>query len=132
MNPVVHFEMPAEDRKRMADFYGKVFEWQSEMLGPEMNEYVLVTTAEPGEDGRPKSPGSINGGFYLRSKESPVQHPSLVISVENIRGSMEKVSEAGGTVLGEPQEIPGVGQFVYFRDTENNVVGMLEPVPMEP
>jgi predicted enzyme related to lactoylglutathione lyase len=25
MNPVVHFEMPAEDRKRMADFYTKVF-----------------------------------------------------------------------------------------------------------
>lgn len=131
MNPVVHFEMPAEDRKRMADFYGNVFEWQSEMLGPEMNEYVLVTTTEPGEDGRPRSPGAINGGFYLRSEESPVKHPSLVISVEDIRGSMEKVSAAGGTVLGEPQEIPGVGQFVYFRDTENNVVGMLEPVPME-
>jgi predicted enzyme related to lactoylglutathione lyase len=23
MNPVVHFEMPAEDRKRIADFYTK-------------------------------------------------------------------------------------------------------------
>jgi predicted enzyme related to lactoylglutathione lyase len=27
MNPVVHFEMPANDRKRMADFYTKVFGW---------------------------------------------------------------------------------------------------------
>jgi predicted enzyme related to lactoylglutathione lyase len=44
MNPVVHFEMPAEDRKRMADFYTKVFGWKTEQLGEDMGNYVLVTT----------------------------------------------------------------------------------------
>ena len=29
MNSVVHFEMPAEDQKRMADFYTKVFGWKT-------------------------------------------------------------------------------------------------------
>jgi len=29
MNPVVHFEMPATDRKRMAGFYSKAFGWQA-------------------------------------------------------------------------------------------------------
>jgi predicted enzyme related to lactoylglutathione lyase len=33
MNPVVHFEMPAEDRKRMADFYTKAFGWKTQQLG---------------------------------------------------------------------------------------------------
>ena len=33
MNPVVHFEMPAEDRNRMAKFYAGVFGWRTEMLG---------------------------------------------------------------------------------------------------
>src|SRR5204863_8699872 len=69
MNPVVHFEMPAEDRNRMAKFYTKAFGWQTEMLGPEMNEYVLVTTTEPGENGRPKDPGANNGGFYKKSAD---------------------------------------------------------------
>ena len=46
MNPVVHFEMPAEDKKRMAEFYTKTFGWQTQMLGSDMNEYVLVTTTE--------------------------------------------------------------------------------------
>ena len=46
MNPVVHFEMPAEDRKRMSDFYSKVFGWQTQMMGSEMSEYVVVTTTE--------------------------------------------------------------------------------------
>ncbi len=34
MNPVVHFEMPAEDRKRMADFYAKVFGWKTQRSKP--------------------------------------------------------------------------------------------------
>ena len=51
MNPVVHFEMPAEHKNRMADFYTKAFGWKTQMLGPEMNEYVLVTTTEPDENG---------------------------------------------------------------------------------
>ena len=29
MNPVVHFEMPAVDRKRMCEFYTKVFGWKT-------------------------------------------------------------------------------------------------------
>ena len=28
MNPVVHFEMLAEDRRRMTNFYTKVFGWK--------------------------------------------------------------------------------------------------------
>ena len=48
-NPVVHFEMPAEDRERMSGFYTKAFGWQTKQLGPEMGEYVLVTTTEVDE-----------------------------------------------------------------------------------
>jgi predicted enzyme related to lactoylglutathione lyase len=64
MNPVVHFEMPAENTKRMADFYTKVFGWQAQVMGEDMGNYVVVTTTEPDSNGRPKAPGAINGGFY--------------------------------------------------------------------
>jgi predicted enzyme related to lactoylglutathione lyase len=66
MNPVVHFEMPAEDRERMAEFYTRAFGWQTQMLGPEMGNYVVVTKTELDENGRPKKPGSINGGFFSK------------------------------------------------------------------
>ena len=102
MNPVVHFEMPAEDRKRMADFYTNVFGWQIKMLGPEMGNYVLATTTESGEDGCPKNPGAINGGFFPKSDDKPAQYPSVVIAVDNIKEHMKKVERAGGKVLGEP------------------------------
>jgi predicted enzyme related to lactoylglutathione lyase len=42
---------------------------------------------------------------------------------------MAKVKGAGGEVLGEPMEIPGIGEYVSFRDTEGNRVGMLQPLP---
>jgi hypothetical protein len=127
MDPVVHFEMPAEDRKRMADFYTNVFGWKTQMLGPEMGDYVLATTTESDETGRPKNPGVINGGFFPKSEDKPAQYPSVVIAVEDIKDRMKRVEKAGGKVLGEPMEIPGVGLYVAFIDTEGNRVSMLQP-----
>ncbi len=128
MNPVVHFEMPAVDKDRMADFYSNSFGWKMQMLGSEMGDYVLVTTAETDENMMVKNPGQINGGFFVKSKDLPVQHPSIVIQVDDLNQSIQKVSEAGGRILGKPEEIPGVGDFVYFEDTEGNIIGMLQPV----
>src|SRR5215475_5390441 len=107
MNPVVHFEIPAKDRKRMADFYTQVFGWRTQMLGPEMGNYVVVTTTELDNNGRPKNPGSINGGFFQKSNDKPDQYPSIVIAVNDIKQHMEKVKEAGGELVGEPIDIPG-------------------------
>jgi predicted enzyme related to lactoylglutathione lyase len=130
MDPVVHFEMPAEDKHRMADFYTEVFGWQTTMLGPEMDEYVLVTTTEADENGHPKKPGAINGGFYTKSADRPAQYPSVVIAIDDIKEAMKKVTEAGGKVLGEPMEIPGYGLYVSFFDTEGNRVSMMQPTAM--
>src|SRR5690349_20534298 len=115
MNPVIHFEMPAEDKKRMTKFYTNVYGWQAKQKGPEMGEYVVVTTTESDEKG-PKKPGAINGGFYQKTNDKPSQHPSAVIWVEDIKAYMKKVEGAGGKVIGEPWDIPGVGLYVSFFD----------------
>jgi uncharacterized protein len=128
MNPVVHFEMPYDDRVRMATFYESAFGWQTRMLGQDMGNYVLATTTETGECG-PTKPGAINGGFFPKRPDWPAQSPSIVIAVDDIKAAIEKVTAAGGTVLGEPMEIPGVGQYVSFTDTEGNRVSMLQPIP---
>ena len=127
MNPVVHFEMPAEDRKRMAKFYTETFGWKAQMLGEDMGDYVLVTTTEVDEESRPKQRGAINGGFFSKDKSKPMQYPSVVIAVNNIKDSMNKVKKSGGKVLGEPMEIPGYGLYVSFTDTEGNRVSMMQP-----
>ncbi|MCE9642981.1 MAG: VOC family protein [Candidatus Andersenbacteria bacterium] len=139
MNPVVHFEMPAEDIARMRTFYETAFGWQTNQLGEEMGDYVTVTTAEKDPNdpmGLPKNPGAINGGFYKKNDDPLSFHPSIVVSVDDIRDAMKKVAAAGGQVIGghlkngEPDEILGVGLFASIIDTEGNRVSLLQPKGM--
>ena len=133
MDPVVHFELPYDDRERIARFYKSAFGWELQMLGEEMGNYVLATTCKPGEDVKAPpeaSRGAINGGFFPRRADWPAQYPSVVIAVEDIRAAMKRVQDAKGEVLGEPMEIPGVGQYVSFYDTERNRLSVLQPAPM--
>ncbi|MEZ4821533.1 MAG: hypothetical protein R2942_03615 [Ignavibacteria bacterium] len=46
---MVHFEMPYEDKQRAPSFYEKVFGWEHQMLGPEMGNYVIMSTSERDE-----------------------------------------------------------------------------------
>jgi uncharacterized protein len=128
MDPVVHFEMPYGDASRVAAFYQRAFGWQTQALGQEMGAYVLAGTTAT-VDGRPTTPGAINGGFFPRRPEMPAQHPSVVIAVEDIAAASAKVRDAGGAVLGEPVNIPGIGAYVAFVDSEGNRVSMLQPLP---
>ena len=126
-NPVVHFEMPYEDGARVGRFYADAFGWDMQQLSGEMGSYVLAHTAEMDENNMIKKPGAINGGFYPKSIPGASPHPSVVVSVENLHEAIGKVGVAGGTVVGEPIDIPGIGQYVSFTDTEGNRVGMLQP-----
>ena len=127
-NPVVHFELPAGDTKRMAGFYTSVFGWQANFLGPEMGYYVTVSTTDTDEKGMIKTPGAINGGLYPKNEEMGAVHPSLVIAVDDITESAKQVVDAGGKLLDEPADIPGIGKWVSFEDTEGNRLSILQPI----
>ena len=130
MDPVVHFEMPYDDAGRMQKFYQAAFGWKMQMLGGNMRNYVVAKTGPTTSDGWPTEVGRINGGFFARTADMPDQYPSVVISVDDIKAGMDAVRRAGGEVLGDPMDIPGVGAYVSIRDSEGNRVGMLEPLPM--
>lgn len=128
MNPVVHFEMPAKNRKRVSEFYSKVFGWHMVQLGAEMGNYILASTTETDKKtGRPKNPGAINGGFWETKKS---ESPHLVIAVDDLKKHMQMIKKAGGIVDGEPMDIVGIGKFVMIKDTEGNRVGILQPTQM--
>lgn len=127
MYPVIHFEMPAKDKKRVKKFYENAFGWQMQQFGPEMGDYILATTTPVDiKTQRPIEPGAINGGFYQRGKDGTVPH--VVISVDNLEKHIQIVKKSGGKILGKVMDIPGIGKFVMFKDTEDNRVGMLQPI----
>jgi len=126
-SPVVHFEMPTKDKKRVAEFYTKAFGWDMKLLGPDMGDYVLAGTSDTDENRMVKAPGTINGGFFEYKDDELNRAPHLVISVDNLEESMKAVEAAGGKVVGEQMDIPGIGRYCSFRDSEDNIVGMLQP-----
>ena len=130
MNPVVHFEMAAEDSKRMSDFYSSAFGWRTQQLGPEMGNYIIALTTETDEKGMIQKQGHINGGFYQKTEDPIMNYPSVVIEVDDIKETIEKIKNAGGKILGESMPIPGVGEYVAFIDTEGNRNSILQPISM--
>lgn len=132
-NPVVHFEMPAKDKKRVCKFYDEVFGWGMQLVD-EMGEYILATTSPVDKKGMHKRKGAINGGFFEYAKVAGRQYPSIVIAVDDIKKAMKDVAKAGGKVLGGqkkgvPDDIAGIGLYCAFIDSEGNRVGMLQPSP---
>jgi uncharacterized protein len=97
-------------------------------LGNEMGDYVLAGTSETDENMMVKKPGTINGGFFPKSAAPGVTAPSVVIAVDNIQATIDKVTTAGGKVHDKPVVIPGIGHYVAITDTEGNRVGVLQPM----
>lgn len=127
MNPVVHFEFPMEDPKRISRFYEKAFGWKTMNTDEEHGGYIIAHTGETSKTGMIKEKGIINGGFYPKDKKKPAQHPSVVIAVYDLSKAMKKIEKAGGKILGKPVDIPGYGTYVSFYDTEGNRVSVMEP-----
>ncbi|QQS15872.1 MAG: VOC family protein [Candidatus Moraniibacteriota bacterium] len=124
-HPVVHFEMPYKDAARVTEFYETAFGWNMNRFGEDMGNYIMARTTETDENNMIKTPGAINGGFYPKRPDAP--QPGIVISVDDIQSAMQKVREASGKVFGEPIDIPNVGLYIAFSDTEGNFASMLQP-----
>jgi predicted enzyme related to lactoylglutathione lyase len=122
MGRVVHFEIHAEDPERAVAFYQAVFGWEiSKWDGPV--DYWLVGTGPDEEAG-------INGAILRQMDGAAEGGPNAfvcTVEVEDIAAAEKAIPDAGGEQVVARQEIPGVGKVSYFKDTEGNVFGALEP-----
>jgi predicted enzyme related to lactoylglutathione lyase len=122
MDKIVHFEIPADDIARAKDFYGSIFGWGLDDM--EGMDYTIVRTVDVDEQQMPKEPGAINGGMMKRSSDTLA--PVITINVESVDDALKKVEAGGGSIVRPRQEIPGMGAFAYFKDTEGNTMGLWE------
>lgn len=127
MDKVVHFEIPVDDRDRAKEFYRSAFDWELEDADMgDGNIYTSVITTPFDQQTRlPTEPGAINGGMFERSPQAP-DAPVITIGVDAIDESLKKVEAGGGSVVQPRTEIPNMGAFAYFKDSEGNVVGLWE------
>jgi predicted enzyme related to lactoylglutathione lyase len=114
-DPMVYFEMPADDVERAKRFYENVFDWKIDYI-PRIDYHSVQTKGVEGD--------GIDGGLIKRKAAGqPVMNYVRVSSIEECS---KKAVENGGTVVLERQVVPGFGAYSIIRDTEGNLVGMHE------
>jgi len=117
MKRPVHFEILAEDPKKLADFYQAIFGWEIADWGGGDQTYWLATTGPDDEPG-------INGGFMFRSLDQAVIN---TLEVESLEETTRKIEASGGKVVHGPNEVPEVGTHAYFADPEGILFGVMQP-----
>ncbi len=139
MNRIVHYEIHAEDLARAKKFYQDAFGWKTQDMGAQYGDYVMLINGPTMDEmmGKPWTPEAvgINGGMMLRkgprpAPDAPVNGYVCIVGVTNIDESIQKVEAAGGTLALAKMDVPNVGKLAYYHDTEGNIFGMLEPLPM--
>ena len=107
----MHWEIAAQDADRLRDFYGGLFNWRIG-TGPIMEIPAGIGGPEPGP-----------GGHLLQGGRSGV---TLYIHVRDLRESLDRAAELGGTVVAEPFDLPGTPTLAAITDPEGNPVMLVQ------
>ena len=116
--PVVHWELWSKDPESAATFYQKVFDWKIQHM-PEMNYRIVETGGQ----------GGINGGI-MKPQDGPWPgNMAFYINVDDLAAYRKKIVDAGGRIIMEEQEVPGMGRFALFADPDGRVLGIWKENP---
>lgn len=111
--PVVHWELWSKDPGKLGAFYKHAFDWKVNHV-EELNYHMVETGGDAG----------INGGIFTPQQGPWPAKLALYIDVDDLAAYRDRVRDAGGKVIVEEQEVPGVGRFCLFEDPDGRVMGM--------
>jgi predicted enzyme related to lactoylglutathione lyase len=112
--PVVHFEFLSKDPAKLSAFYEKIFGW-TVTHRPELNYRIVETDAGAG----------INGGIVKPDRPEPWPgNTTVYVAVDDLAAYRKRILAAGGKMLIEEQEVPGMGSFSLFADPEGRMMGL--------
>lgn len=110
-----HFAINADDVQRAKRFYEGVFGWTFEPWGPP--DFYIVPNAGPG--GALQRRREIVPGVTMRGVEA-------TMAVDDLKATSAAIEAGGGKIVGGPHRIEGVGELVWFEDTEGNLLGAMK------
>src|SRR3712207_6828802 len=108
--PVVHWEIEARDPDVQRAFYRDLFNWT-------IGDGPIMDVA-PGLGGPEPGPGG-----HIRTG-TPGVH--LYVQVRDLRASLRRAEELGGSALSEPFDVPGGPTIAPITDPEGNVVVLVQ------
>jgi predicted enzyme related to lactoylglutathione lyase len=124
MGRPVHFEIHADDPERAAGFYRAAFGWTITRWDGPMPYWLIATGSGAG----------IDGGLMRREGPPPTDGAGVnswvcVIDVAGVDAAVASIEKAGGIVVVPKMAVPGIGYLAYFKDTEGNIVGVMQDDP---
>jgi len=121
MSRISHIHIPVDDMDRAKEFYQEVFGWDVEETG---SMYQMMRMDSKSEQDEPATQGATYGGLYKRQRSG--EPLSLVIEVPSLDEAIRKVKAMGGKLV-TPKERVGVYELLAeVRDTEGNLLGLIE------
>lgn len=118
-NPIIHFEISANDQGKITDFCTRLFGWAVDANNP-MN-YGMASTKD-GDEG-------IDGGIYQQQDSNDPPGIRIYAQVDDADAFLAKAQELGGQMLMPAMEVPGAGIKVgQFLDPEGNRFGVVQPL----
>lgn len=115
-----HFAINADDVPRAKRFYEDVFGWNFNPWGPP--NYYQIKNAGTG------LLGALQGRRTLPSAP-PATSFETSFGVTDLKATIAAIEAGGGKILMQPYRIHGVGELIYFEDTEGNLVGAMQYDP---
>ena len=113
--PVVHWELWSKEPEKVSSFYAKVFGWDIQHI-PALNYHMVQTGGQ----------GGINGGI-MKPQDGPWPgNMAFYVQVDDLDAFATKIKDAGGKMLVEKMDVPGVGQLSLFEDIDKRVLGMFK------
>lgn len=117
-NPVVYFEIPANDIDRAIKFYATVFNFNFDKDIIDNNEMALFPFAEENSG---ISGALAKGEIYKPTKDGVV----IYFKAENIDEILKLATSNGGQIL-YPKTDNGIGFVAEFEDTEGNRIALYQ------
>ena len=113
--PVVHFEIHGKDRKKLQEFYAKLFGWKIDS-----NDAMNYAMIEAGVGG----PVEGVGGGIAGSDTAP--RVSIYVQVVDPADTLRQVESMGGKTVMPPMDVPGGPTIAQFQDPEGNTIGLVK------
>lgn len=124
MANVRHFAINADDLPRARRFYERVFGWSFEPWGPP--GFFMIATGAAATGAAPL--GSLQSRRELAPGRRMTGFECTIAVDREVDAVAVDVVANGGKVLMEKATIPGVGDLIWFEDTEGNVAGAMRYV----
>ncbi|RRN65610.1 VOC family protein [Caulobacter sp. 602-1] len=115
-----HFAINADDTSRAKAFYESVFGWRFDPWGPP--DFYQVKNAGQGLLGALQGRRELVAGVRMAGFEAS-------FGVADLKATIAAIEAGGGKIVMPPYRIEGVGELIYFEDTEGNLVGAMQYDP---